>query len=91
MPFSGLPNAINNDQSSGIQQGQTTGVSYYAAGAYGATWNTTAAITAAQNSLVPNPVNGDEILLWNTDKTAGRYYVYMAGAWRNGSAGTDIT
>lgn len=90
MPSSGLPNLQFNDQGTGLQVAVSTGVDNYASNAYGAAWATTATINTDLAKLFPNPVNGDECFLWNTTITAGRYYIYANGAWRNGSNGTDV-
>lgn len=72
-----------NDQGQCEQNVTLRGAEPYAAADYGASWATTAAITATLSALFPSPINGDECVLWNTNGAgAGRWYVYAAGAWR---------
>lgn len=75
---------FNNNQGNSNQNCNIAGVAKYASGDYGASWATTAAITAALASLFPaTPVNGDIAVLWNTNGTpSGRLYVYAASAWK---------
>jgi len=79
----GRARLIANDQGPYEQNVEFAGAEPYASADYGASWATTASITASLNTLFPTPQNGDECVLWNTNGAgSGRWYCYAGGAWR---------
>jgi hypothetical protein len=72
----------NNDQAMGSQNINISGVCKYAVADYGASWADTTAIDAALLALFPDPVNGDLVILRNTNGTdESRVYFRAADAW----------
>lgn len=74
---------IGNDQGTSKQNFDVSGLFPYAVADYGATWGTTASITATLVSMFATPQNGDVALLHNTNGTAGgaRIYLYSNDGW----------
>lgn len=72
---------VNNNQGPGFQNTNISGVCKYASNDYGASWATTAAITADLATLFPNPINGDLALLYNTTGTVAKLYGYANNSW----------
>lgn len=73
---------ICNDTGIAKRNTDISGLLPYTAADFGASWATTASITAALGVLFDSPQNGDACLLHNTNGTGGaRLYLYSAGAW----------
>jgi hypothetical protein len=75
---------INNNQSTAQANCNISGVCKYDSADYGASWATSAAITASLAAIFPEPINGDIAILDNTNGAGERrFYFYAAGAWEN--------
>jgi hypothetical protein len=76
------PIFFNNDQGSEGQNCMIVGIFQYDVQDYGASWATSATITASLDKLFPSPRNGDACILRNTNGTdESRVYFYAGGAW----------
>lgn len=79
----------NNDQATGAQNINISGIFKYAAADYGAAW-TAGLVSAALLALFPDPVNGDGAILYNSNGAvlASKEYKYIQSAWVEESAAT---
>jgi hypothetical protein len=74
---------IGNDQGTMKKNFDISGLLPYESADYGASWATTATITASLTALFTSPQNGDICSLWNSNGAgSGRVYTYMNGAWK---------
>lgn len=73
---------INNDQAGVKQNIEISGFFKYASNDYGADFTTTDTVNADINRIVEAPINGDAVLLRNTNGTdENRIYVRAANTW----------
>jgi hypothetical protein len=74
---------ICNDTGTSKRNTDISGLFPYDVADYGASWATTATITASLGALFAVPQNGDACVLHNTNGTGGgaRLYLYTNSTW----------